>query len=260
MSDVRFGTPVGLLHRLRPQRVEAADLREVAHALLPCLTTPGLRVTLVERPRRGSLLVLDEDERCLRVPLGDLADDMTRAGVRPTSTGISAALASWIAHRPVTDAAAATGGIAVIDWSDDRHRAVGWRVIVRRGELALPWQPSASCDAALLHRIRSAALGRSHEVGLDLRFEGPVGLWSHPEVGLLATAALVAPDRMIQRINAVGGAMPAVGGAMDDMHVVVTPSRPVACAAPGVAARLAQETTEACVVLPWTRLADVPWL
>ena len=47
---------------------------------------------------------------------------------------------------------------------------------------------------------------------------------------------------------------------MPDMHVVVTPHRPVACAGAGVAARLAGETTEACVTLPWRELADLPWI
>jgi hypothetical protein len=43
------------------------------------------------------------------------------------------------------------------------------------------------------------------------------------------------------------------------MHVVVTPSRPVACAAPAVAARLAGQTTEDRLVLPWRRLRELPW-
>jgi hypothetical protein len=88
---------------------------------------------------------------------------------------------------------------------------------------------------------------------LDLRVEGPVALWSHPAVPVLATAALVAPERMLERIAAAG--LP-----MTDMHVVVTPQRPVACAGPGIAARLAGETTEASVTLPWRSLADLPWI
>ena len=78
---------------------------------------------------------------------------------------------------------------------------------------------------------------------LDLRVEGPVALWSHRELAVLATSALVDPERMLRRITAAGPAMP-------DMHVVVTPHRPVACAGPGIAARLAGETTEASVTLP----------
>jgi len=253
MTDVRFAGSAALLQRLRPTRIDVADLREVADALLPCLATPGLRVRVVERSGAGSLLVMEEEERSVRVPLAHLADDMTHAGVRPTRVAISAALASWIAHRPVTDAAAAANGVVVVDWADRGRTAVGRRVVVRRGELAVAWAASAAVDAPALQRIRSAATERARDVRLDLRIEGPVALWSHPSVPALATAALLAPERMIQRITAAGVDMA-------DMHVVVTPRRPVACAGPAIAARLAGETPEASVTLPWSRLADLPWL
>jgi hypothetical protein len=226
--DAPFGGSAGLLQRLRPTRIGVADLHEVAGALLPGLATPDLRLDLVQRSGSGSVVVLEEGEHRVRVQLDELADDMTRAGVPPTPAGISAALSSWVAHRPVTDAAAAAAGIAVLDWRDHAQTAVGWRVVLRRGDLALPWVPSSSV-------------------------EGPVALWSHAAVPVLATAALVAPERMIDRIADAG-----LG--MTDMHVVVTPCRPVACAGEGVAARLAGETTEASVTLPWGRVADLPWI
>ena len=252
MTGPRFGAPTGLLSRLRPERVEVADLRDTAAALFPCLASTGLRATLQERPHRGSVVVLEEDERVVRVPLVELADDMTRAGVRPTPTGISTALATWIASRPVTDSAAASGGIAVVDWADGRRRAVGRRVVVRRGEQALPWQPSPACDATVLGAVRAAALDRAAEVPLDLRIEGPVALWSHPVEPLLATAALTAPERLVARVAAAGLRF-------DDLHVVVSPGSPVACAERGVAGRLAGESGEACVIAPWRSLADLPW-
>lgn len=253
MSAPRFGAPTGLLARLRPERVEVDDLRDVAEALLPCLAGPGLRVRLQERPHRGSVVVLEEDERTLRVPLLELADEMSRAGVRPTPTGISTALGTWIAHRPVTDVAAAAGGIAVVDWADARRRTIGRRVVVRRGELALPWQPFPSCDDAALDRVRAAARDRSADVPLDLRVEGPVALWSHATEPVLATAALMSAERLLPQVAAAGLRLA-------DMHVVVTPGHPVACAEPAVARRLAGETAEACVIVPWRSLADLPWL
>ena len=253
MTDTRFRGSAGLLQRLRPVRIDVADLRDVAQAVLPSLRTPRLRLELLQRPGAGSLVVLEEDERQLRVHLAELADDMTRAGVPPTHEGLADALAAWVAHRPVTDAAAATTGIAVLDWADRAETTIGWRVVVRRGALALPWAPSSRAGAAIRHGTRSSATGRSHDVPVDLRVEGPVALWSHPEVPVLATAALVAPERVLQRITDAGLAMA-------DMHVVVTPRRPVACAVPAIAARLAGETTEASVTLPWAQLADLPWL
>jgi hypothetical protein len=141
-------------------------------------------------------------------------------------------------------------GVAVLAWTDSSRRAVGWQVVVRRGDVVLPWTPSASVGAVEVRRTRAAALDRSATVVLDLRVEGPVALWSHP-VPVLATAVLAAPQRMRERIEAVG--LPAA-----DLHVVVTPGRPVACAGPAVAARLAGETPEDCLILPWQQLSTLP--
>jgi hypothetical protein len=254
VTETRFGgASAGLLQRLRPTRVGVAELREVADAVLPTLATPRLRLGMVQRTGAGSVVVVEEDERQLRVGLHELADDMTRAGVVPTAAGIAAALTSWVAHRPVADAAAATGGIAVLDWADPHCTSVGWRVVVRRGELALPWTPSSTAGPDEVHRTRSAASGRAHDVDLDLRVEGPVALWSHRDLPVLATSALVDADRMVRRITAAGLEMP-------DMHVVVTPHRPVACAGPGIAARLASESSEASVTLRRQELAGLPWV
>jgi hypothetical protein len=249
MTDLRLGS-ARLLQRLRPTRVDVADLLDVADRLLPTVSVPGLRAELVQRPGAGSLLVLEEDERIVRMPLADLADDMTHAGVAATPTAIAAALAAWIVRRPVTDRQAARTGIAVLDWADRRQAAIGWRVVVQRGEIALPWAPSPAAQVPVL---RAAAADRAADVPLDLRVEGPVALWSHPTVPVLATSVLITPERMLSRLAAIG--LDTAG-----MHVVVTPHRPVACAGPGIAARLAGETTEASVTLPWSRLADLPWL
>ena len=72
------------------------------------------------------------------------------------------------------------------------------------------------------------------------------------EVPLLATAVLVAPRRLFSRIALAGLEIA-------DMHVVVSPRHPVACAGEGVAARLTGESGEPCVRLPWQRLAQLPW-
>ena len=251
--EAPFGGSAGLLQRLRPTRIGVADLCEIAGALLPGLATPDLRVDLVQRSGAGSVVVVEEHERRTRVHLDELADDMTRAGVPPTPAGISAALSSWVAHRPVTDAAAAAAGIAVLDWRDRDRTAVGWQVVVRRGDLALPWVPSAAAGSAAVGRTRSAAGSRSRDVTLDVRVEGPVALWSHAVVPVLATAVLAAPERLLEQLARTGRET-------TDVHVVVTPRRPVACAEAAVAARLAGETTEASVTLPWPDLAGLPWV
>ncbi|WP_029431759.1 hypothetical protein [Blastococcus sp. URHD0036] len=254
MSDSPFGrSSAGLLHRLRPVPVDPDDLRDVAAEVLPEFATARLRLVLTDDRVDGPVLVLREDERTLRTPLRDLAEDMTAAGVVAAPEALAAALASWVAHRPVPDAAAAATGTAVLDWTDRGRTAVGWRVVVRRDAVALPWMPSPSAGAEDVARIRARAVERSAAVETELRVQGPVALWSHPVVPLLASAPFTAPERVLERVAAAGPAMP-------DMHVVVTPGRPVAGAGAGVAARLAESTGEPCVRLPWRDLATLPWL
>jgi hypothetical protein len=55
-------------------------------------------------------------------------------------------------------------------------------------------------------------------------------------------------------------ALPALARRPEDAHVVVTPERPVACAGAAVAARLAGQTPEDCLTLPWSALPGLPWI
>lgn len=93
--DTRFGSAShGLLQRLRRTPVTVSDLRDAADDVLPGLATPSLRVRLVDRFGDGAVVVLEEDERRVRVRLSELADAMTRASVAPTRESIRAALSS----------------------------------------------------------------------------------------------------------------------------------------------------------------------
>ncbi len=250
MSAFGRSGSAALLSRLRASRVDVADVLDVAERLLPTVAVPGLRLGVTRRAGAGSELVVEEDERTVRIRFEDLADDLTHDGVAATPTAIAAALAAWIVRRPVTDAQALRLGIAVLDWSDARRSTVGWRVVVPRGELALPWTPSTDDGVPA---TRASAADRAAEVPVELRVVGPVALWSHRTVPVLATSALASPGRLLGRLAEAG-----LG--TGDLHVVVTPDRPVACAGPGIAARLAGETTEDCVTLPWSGLGELPWL
>ncbi|MBM7807472.1 hypothetical protein JOD57_003309 [Geodermatophilus bullaregiensis] len=243
----------GLLQRTRPEPVTAEQVRAAAAAVLPGLATGGLRAALLRDPVRGPVLVLAEDERRVRSTLVDLAEDMTHAGVAPTAAGVAAALTDWVGARPVSDAAAAASGLAVLDWTDATRTAVGWQVVVRRGERAVAWTPSDGVDAAVVARTRTTATARAADSGGVLRVEGPVALWSHPGAPVLASAALAAPGRLLARIADAGLRL-------QEPHVVVTPARPLACASAAVATRLAGETGEPCVRLPWARVPDLRWL
>jgi hypothetical protein len=241
----------GLLQRWHAAPVDVIGLREVADAVLPRLAIGGLNIAVVDR-RGGAVVVLEEGEHRRQVALADLAEDMTDAGVPSTPEGLAAALAAWVAHRPVTQAAAERNGVAVLDWTDDRRTAVGWTVVVTRDRSTVPWRPPVEADPRSVEQIRAAARLRSAEVPLDLRVEGPVALWSHPRLPLLATAVLGHPERLLTGVAEAGLEIP-------DMHVVVTPRRPVACAGPGVAARLAGQANEDRVTHRWQELAALPW-
>jgi len=250
VTDRPFGAPAGLLQRFARAEVRVVDVREAAEQLDDGLV-PGLQLDVVDAGR-GPLLVLSEAGRSTRVQLAELAAQMTRARVAATPAGITAALTSWLTHRPVPDDAAADTGLAVLDWTDARSTALGWQVVVVRDGQTVPWRPSRAATPALVHRTRSAALGRSLQLPAELRVTGPVGVWTHPEVPGLHSAVLLRPEEALAE-------MAARGLRLREMHVVVTPERPVACAEPGAARRLAAEGTEPCLTLPWQALADLGW-
>ncbi len=252
MSGGLFGS-AGLLQRLRSVPVTVADLRRVADGVLPAMATGRLQISLVDDRADGPVVLLEEDERRVRTSLRDLAEDMTDARVGSTPEELAAALTAWVQARPVPDAVAADAGIAVLDWTDRTETSVGWRVVVRREDRASPWSPSAGLDRRAVERVRAAAGDRAVDVGGHLRVEGPVALWSHPEVPLFASAVLATPELLLERIAAAGLDL-------QDPHVVVTPSSPLACAGAAVAARLAGETGEACQRLPWRQLARLRWI
>jgi hypothetical protein len=258
VRDVPFGAPAGLLQRLGRVEVRVGDLIEAVEQLSAALTAPGatpsdLDLAVVDLPGRTPMLLIEEAGRRTRVPLPELAADMTRARVPVTGDGVTAALRSWLDRRPVPDTAAAAAGIAVLDWTDVRQSALGWRVVVERDGTAAPWRPSRTATLPGVHQTRSAALGRSYTVPTDLRVEGPVALWSHPTVPGLGTAVLVRPEELLHELADAGLRL-------RDMHVVVTPRRPVACADAAVARRLAAEATEASMTLPWRALTDLGWV
>jgi hypothetical protein len=248
VSDGPFGAPAGLRQRLTRGEVRTGDLVAAVEGLRHGLAEPGLQLTVVD----GPLLVVEEGGRRTRVPLVELAGEMSRARVLPTLDGVTAALRSWLARRPVPDALAAETGIAVLDWADPEQTVLGWRVVVAREGAVVPWRPSRTASVPVVHQVRSAALGRSAVLPSRLHVEGPVALWSHPGVSGLDTAVLVRPEELVQESAGAGLAM-------RDAHVVVTPRRPVACADAGVAHRLAAEATEASRTLPWRDLADLGW-
>jgi hypothetical protein len=248
VTDRPFGAPAGLLQRLTRAEVRTGDLVAAVEELRETLDVPGLELAVVD----GPALLVEECGCRTRVPLVELAGEMSRARVLPTPDGVSTALRSWLARRPVPDAVAAEAGIAVLDWADPRQSVLGWRVVVAREDAVVAWHPSRTASLPVVHQVRSAALGRSSVLPGDLRLAGPVALWSHSGVPGLDTALLTRPEDLLAESASAG--LP-----LRDAHVVITPRRPVACAEAGVARRLTAEATEASRTMPWRELTDLGW-
>lgn len=252
MTGALFGAPGGLLQRLARAEVRVADVRAGVELLADRGIDPDLELRVLDGAGRGPVLVLDDTGRRTRVLLAELAVEMTRARVPVAAESVATALAAWLGRRPVPDPVALATGVAVLDWTDARQTVLGWRVVVARDELVVPWRPSRTASSPLVHQARSAALGRAAVVGTTLRVQGPVGLWTADGVAGVDTAVLVRPEELLVE-------MAAAGLRLHDMHVVVTPRRPVACADAAVARRLVVEATDACATLPWRELADLGW-
>jgi len=251
MSEALFGAPAGLFQRLNRSEVQVSDVRAAVTGLAAADLHPDLRLELLDGVR-GPMLLLDDAGRRTRVQLGELAVEMTRARVAATPEGVTAALTAWLARRPVPDGIAATEGVAVLDWTDARHTTLGWRVVVSRGELVVPWRPSSTATLPSVHQTRSSALGRAAVVEATLRIAGPLALWTSTAVPGLDSAVLVRPEALLAEM-AGRGLRPR------DAHMVVTPRRPVACADAPVARRLVAEAADDCAILPWRALADLGW-
>ena len=250
MTEALFGARTGFLQRLNRSEVQVSDVRAAVGRLAEAGPDPELQLDVVDGGR-GPMLVLEDAGRCTRVLLGELAVEMSRARVPATPECVTAALRGWLARRPVPDRVAASEGIAVLDWADPAQSTLGWRVVIVRDDLVVPWRPSRTATLPAVHRTRSQALGRAATVPGALRLQGPVGLWTSAVPGI-DSAVLVRPETVLAQ-------MTGRGVRLHDAQVVVTPRRPVACADAPVARRLVAETAELCVVLPWQAIPDLGW-
>lgn len=244
-------TALGSALRLLPRRAcDVDDLVEAARAL--CASGwPGLHLDVDETDPRRPTLRVEEAERSHGVDLLDLAERISGPGVDLGPVALGSALRRCIDERPVTDGEAARRGVAVLGWSRTDPSRLTWQVAVRRGAGLESWSAHPLTSSLDVLAVRDAAWARAADVVVRCSAVGPVLLLDADDPHL-ATAALAAPEQVLVR-----GA--ALGIALHDGSVVVTPGRPVAWARHEVADRLAGETTEPCAVLPWREVADLPW-
>jgi hypothetical protein len=250
VTEALFGAPAGFLQRLNRSEVQVSDVRAAVGRIADAGPDPDLQLDVVDGGR-GPMLVLEDAGRCTRVLLGALAVEMSRARVPATPDGVTAALRGWLARRPVPDRIAASEGTAVLDWADPAQSTLGWRVVVVRQDLVVPWRPSRTATLPAVHQTRAQALDRAATVAGTLQLQGPVGLWTSAVSGL-DSAVLVRPETVLAQ-------MTGRGVRLRDAHVVVSPRRPVACADAPVARRLVAEAAEGCAMLPWQAIPDLGW-
>ena len=157
--------------------------------------------------------------------------------------------------RPVTDAAAGTGGVAVLDWADP---ASGPRWAGGSSSDAATWRARTAVGRAR-HRPRRAGPGRRADPSgrttspLDLQVEGPVALWSHRDRPRCSRPPRWSRPTDDQRVAAAGLA---IAG----LHVVVTPAPAGGLRRAGVARRLAGETPRPASSLPRSARSTLPWV
>ncbi|MBA2389199.1 MAG: hypothetical protein H0V67_02980 [Geodermatophilaceae bacterium] len=253
MTDV-FGTAGAGLGRMpiRRSQINSDLVLDIVAEAAPELESATLRIRVLDRLGSDPLLSIEEDERRVRIDVAELARSMEIAHVTGSRRGVRAAFASWIGHRPVTDAQADATGLAVCGWADPGCTTIGWQVVVRRGNVVAVWKPSAAVAPTAIAVTRTQAQVRSLSVRVDMHVAGEAVVWTCTAAPALSTAALVSPERMLLRLSR--RALPT-----DDLLVVVSPPNPFVCARGPVAERLAEESNEAHVTLAWPSVEALGW-
>ena len=162
MTGALFGAPAGLFRRLDRSEVRVPDVRAAVSRLTAGGLDPLLELQVLDGVR-GPLLVLDEAGRTTRVLLGELAAEMTRARVPATPEGVTAALAAWLARRPVPDRLAAAGGIAVLVRPEVVLAGMAGRGLRLHDPhvVVTPRRPVACADAPVARRLVAEAADAS---------------------------------------------------------------------------------------------------
>lgn len=205
-------------------------------------------LTISDQATPNPDLIVTEHERSISITLHDLALRIARTGADPAAPGsLTAAVRDWVDTRPVSDADAATKGIATICWHRTAAR-LGWRVVVPRPSGACAeWIPTVHTGTETVHRLRGDALARAARLTVTPLRAGEVTVWAYLVNPVLSTAALAQPDLLAGNAD------------HSDLVAVVTPGRPVAVGAREAIARLVEETTEPHQLLPLADLSTITW-
>lgn len=249
-----FGSAGVVGHRMpmRRSRITAELVLDLVTEAAPELETAALRIRVLDQLGSDPMLSVEEGERRVRIDVAELARDMELARVVDTRDGVRAAFRSWIEHRPVTDADAATAGIAVCGWDEPDRTTIAWQVVVARRDGVATWHPSVLMTPTGVAATRADAQTRSLKIPVDMHVAGAAVVWTCVTTPALSTAALVAPERLLLRLTRRG--LPT-----DDVHLVLAPPNPFVSARGPVARRLAGESNQPHLTLPWASVDTLGW-
>ncbi|MGO1053065.1 hypothetical protein [Crossiella sp. CA198] len=122
----------------------------------------GWHAELIDPDSADPILLIDHDERFVRVPLNVVA------GADLTDGAVDATLELWADLVPVSDPEAAEAAMPSVGW--DFAGRPGWQLVVRRAQRWICWDTGPLTTTAIEGRLWSRALRRAAEQ--DVRLDG----------------------------------------------------------------------------------------
>lgn len=133
---------------------------------IPAMRERGWHAELIDPHGADPILLIDHDERFVRVPLN------TFAGTPLTEAAVEATLALWVDYVPVSDPEAAEHAMPVLAWGGASGPC--WQLAVRRGLRWVGWAPGPLTTRQIEGRLWHRAIGRAELQ--QVRLHGPEDL------------------------------------------------------------------------------------
>lgn len=136
-------------------------VRALRERWIPVMRNRGWQAELVNPGGADPILLIDHDERFVRIPLGDYRR------LSLTTEEIDALVALWVDTVPVSDPEAAAHALPSPGW--DPSGAPVWRLVVPRARRWLSWRPGALTTASGETQLWRRAVDRVawQQVSLD---------------------------------------------------------------------------------------------
>lgn len=206
-----------------------------------------VRLDITDELSANPCVRITEGERVMGIDLNTLTQHLNRHADADTEQAIIAGILDWANTRPVCDHDAAHHGIATLGWRAGEE-SVRWRVVVARDhQRCHEWIPTTSTSREFTHAARDAAIQRARQLTVTPIRTGRVTVWTHLANPTLSSAVLA--DLSTLRAHTKD----------DHPYAVFAPGRPVVVAHADDAHRLAEETTDAHLLMPLSALTAIGW-